>query len=196
MTRSMLLALIAVLGAGSAFAQTDAPADAEGAAAETTQAEAAAAEIGATATASFKGVDGADHGTAALTQTNSGVLIRAELTGLPPGPHGFHFHTTGACEPPFESAGGHVNPTNVKHGFLAEGGPHIGDLPNIDVPETGNATVEQLNAFVSLSPDSGNTLLDEDGTSLLVHAGADDYKTDPSGESGDRIACGVVEAQP
>lgn len=192
MKKAMFLAAVAGLSAGSAFAQTEPPAEGEGAAAETTQAEAAAAPIGATATASIKGADGADHGAATFTQTNSGVLIRAELTGLPPGPHGFHFHTKGACEPPFESAGGHFNPSNAKHGFMAEDGPHVGDLPNVDVPESGSAIVEHLNAFVSLSPDSGNTLLDEDGTSIMIHAGADDYKTDPSGQSGDRIACGVV----
>jgi Cu-Zn family superoxide dismutase len=196
MNKTAFLAAVAVLSIGPAIAQTDAPAEGEGAATETTQAETAAAEIGATATATIKGADGADHGKATFTQTNSGVLIRAELTGLPPGPHGFHFHTTGACEPPFESAGGHFNPNNAKHGFLAEAGPHVGDIPNIEVPESGNTTVEHVNAFVSLSPDSGNTLLDEDGTAIVIHAGPDDYKTDPSGQSGDRIACGVVAAAP
>ena len=187
----MLLAAAAVLAIGPAFAQTEAPAEAP--AAEMAETKAGPAQIGATAKASVKGADGADHGTVTLTQTSAGVLIRAELTGLPPGPHGFHLHTTGACEPPFESAGGHFNPTSAKHGFLDEAGPHVGDLPNIEVPESGNAVVEHLNAFVSLSPESGNTLFDEDGTSIVVHAGADDYKTDPSGQSGDRIACGVVE---
>jgi Cu-Zn family superoxide dismutase len=192
MNKAMLLTAAAVLSVGAAFAQTGAPAEDEGAAPEATPAEAAPAPIGAIARAAVKGADGADHGTITFTQTNSGVLIRAELTGLPPGPHGFHFHTTGACEPPFESAGGHFNPTNVKHGFLAEVGPHVGDLPNIVISDTGSATVEHLHAFVSLSPDSGNTLFDEDGTSIVIHAGPDDYKTDPSGQSGDRIACGVV----
>jgi Cu-Zn family superoxide dismutase len=174
--------LTAILAAGPAFAQTE-PDNA---------AEPAAAGASATATAELQGADGASHGTVTLTQTNAGVLVRAELTGLPPGPHGFHFHETGLCEPPFESAGGHYNPTNVNHGYMAEGGPHVGDLPNVTVPETGDVTIEHLNAFVSLSPDSGNTLLDEDGTAIVVHAGADDYQSQPSGESGDRIACGVV----
>lgn len=153
----------------------------------------AQAEIGATATAVLKGADGADHGSVTLTETNSGVLLRAELTGLPAGPHGLHFHAVGECEPPFESAGDHYNPTNVEHGFLAEGGPHVGDMPNIHVPESGEITVEVLNTFVSLAPDSGNSLFDEDGTALVIHADPDDYEGQPSGHAGDRIACGVVE---
>lgn len=153
----------------------------------------AQAELGTTATAAMKGADGADHGSVTLTETNSGVLVRAELTGLPPGRHGFHLHAVGECEPPFESAGDHYNPTNVNHGFLAEGGPHVGDMPNIHVPDSGGITVEVLNTFVSLAPDSGNSLSDEDGTALVIHADPDDYEGQPSGHAGDRIACGVVE---
>ena len=181
--RSILL-LSTVLLAGTAFAQTEQDAASD--------AEEQAAEIGATASADVMGADGASHGTVTFTQTNSGVLVRAELTGLPPGPHGFHLHEVGECEPPFESAGEHYNPTSVNHGFMAEGGPHIGDLPNITVPDSGSATIEHLNAFVSLSPESGNTLFDDDGTAIIVHANADDYESQPSGEAGDRIACGVV----
>ncbi|MGQ7792388.1 superoxide dismutase family protein [Faunimonas sp. B44] len=170
--RSWLLAAAAtVLVVPAAFAQQD----------------------GATAKAVMKGADGADHGEVTLTQTPSGVLLRATLTGLPPGPHGFHFHAVGACEPPFESAGGHYNPDEKKHGFMAEEGPHAGDMPNVTADAEGNATVEILTTLVSLEKDAGNTVFDEDGTSLMVHAGPDDYATDPSGGSGDRIACGVVE---
>ncbi len=165
-------ALAAALSVGSAMAQS---------------------EPVATATATMIGADGAEHGTVTFTETNSGVLIDAELTGLPPGPHGFHFHAVGQCEAPFESAGGHYNPTNVDHGFLAENGPHVGDMPNIHAPDSGDITVEVLNAFVSLAPDSGNSLFDEDGTALLIHADPDDYAGQPSGHAGDRIACGVVE---
>jgi Cu-Zn family superoxide dismutase len=153
----------------------------------------AQAESDASASATMEGTDGADHGSVTFTETNSGVLIKAELTGLPPGPHGFHLHAVGVCEPPFESAGDHYNPTNVAHGFLAEGGPHVGDLPNIHIPDSGAVTVEVLNAFVALREDSGNTLFDEDGTALLIHAAADDYQGQPGGHAGDRIACGVVE---
>ena len=166
------LALAALMAASPAFAQ---------------------AELGATATAAMKGPDGADIGTVTFTETNSGVLLNAELTGLAPGPHGFHLHAVGECEPPFESAGDHYNPTNVDHGYLAEGGPHVGDMPNIHVPDSGTLTVELLHPVVSLSPDSGNSLFDEDGTALLIHADPDDYKEQPAGHAGDRIACGVVE---
>jgi superoxide dismutase, Cu-Zn family len=154
---------------------------------------AAHGEVGDTATVAMKGADGGDLGSVTLTETNSGVLVKAELTGLPPGPHGFHFHAVGQCEPPFESAGDHYNPTNVSHGFLAEGGPHVGDMPNIHVPESASITVEMLNSFVSLTPDSGNTLFDDDGTAIVVHADPDDYEGQPSGHAGDRIACGVVD---
>ncbi len=146
----------------------------------------------APAVATMLGADGAEHGTVTFTETNSGVIIKAELTGLPPGPHGLHFHEIGQCEASFESAGDHYNPTNVDHGFLAENGPHVGDMPNIHVPDSGNLTVELLNAFVSLSPDSGNSLFDEDRTALLIHSDADDYTSQPAGDAGDRIACGVV----
>ena len=152
-----------------------------------------AQQDGATAKAMMKGADGADHGEVTLTQTPSGVLISAKLTGLPPGPHGFHFHAVGECEPPFESAGGHYNPDEKKHGFMAEEGPHAGDMPNVTADAEGNATVDVLTTLVSLDRDAANTVFDEDGTSVMVHAGPDDYATDPSGGSGDRIACGVVE---
>lgn len=184
---SKAILLAAVFAAAPAFAQTEE----EPAADATAEAEAAAADA-ATASVTITGADGTEHGTVTLTQTRAGVLLKAELTGLPPGPHGIHFHEAGQCEPPFESAGGHYNPTSVQHGFMSESGPHVGDMPNIHVPDSGNATVEMLNPYVSLEADSGNSVFDEDGTALVLHAAADDYMTDPSGESGDRIACGVV----
>ena len=166
------IALASALFAGSAMAQ---------------------AEMGATATATMTGADGAEHGSVTFTETNSGVIIKAELTGLPPGPHGLHLHAVGQCEAPFESAGDHYNPTNVDHGFMAENGPHVGDMPNIHAPDSGDITVEILNAFVSIATDSGNSLFDEDGTALVIHADPDDYSGQPAGHAGDRIACGVVE---
>ncbi len=153
----------------------------------------ALAQNGMGATASLKGPDGADHGTVTFTQTPAGVLIAAELTGLPPGVHGFHLHETGACEPDFGAAGGHYNPTDAEHGFMAAGGPHAGDMPNIHVPDSGDLTIEVLNAHVTLEEGAVGTLFDEDGTAVVVHAGADDYESQPAGDAGDRIACGVVE---
>jgi superoxide dismutase, Cu-Zn family len=143
------------------------------------------------AQAALMNADGEQVGTAEFTSTPVGTLIRAELTGLPPGPHGFHIHETGACEAPtFESAGGHHNPTDAEHGFLVEGGPHAGDMPNIHVPESGALTIEVLNPFVRME---GGELFDDDGSALMVHAGADDYQSQPSGDAGDRLVCGVIE---
>lgn len=182
--------VVAALLAKPGLAQTDAPAtpaEPEDSAASTTAADAP------TATATLLDAAGTQVGTATLRQTKAGVLVNLELTGAPAGPHGFHFHETGACEPPFQSAGGHYNPTNAAHGFLAENGPHVGDMPNVIVGESGSESVEVLSPFVSLDRESGNTVYDEDGTALVLHAAADDHVTDPSGNSGDRIACGVVE---
>jgi superoxide dismutase, Cu-Zn family len=140
----------------------------------------------------LKDKDGKEVGTVALTQTPSGVLMRLNLTAVPPGDHAFHVHAVGKCEPPdFTSAGGHYNPDQTKHGFLNPEGPHAGDMPNLHVPEGGALTVEILNPMVSLSGDPA-PLLDADGSALVIHAGADDYRTDPDGNAGDRIACGVV----
>jgi Cu-Zn family superoxide dismutase len=156
-------------------------------------APAAAQDEMATATVTLKGADGTAMGSATLTETPAGVLISAELTGLSGGVHGFHFHETGACEPSFESAGGHYNPTGVSHGFLVEGGAHAGDMPNIHVPDSGNLTVEVLNVNVTLEEGASETLFDDDGTALMIHDHADDYKSQPSGGAGDRVACGEVE---
>lgn len=139
----------------------------------------------------IKDASGAKVGGATLTQTPNGVLVKVNLTKVPPGGHAFHIHETGRCEAPFESAGGHFNPANKKHGFLDAAGPHAGDLPNIDVPQSGALTFEFLARDARLTGDSNN-LLDADGAALVMHAGLDDYRTDPAGKAGDRIACGVV----
>jgi superoxide dismutase, Cu-Zn family len=144
-----------------------------------------------TASAVLKDPDGKEVGKAVLMTTPSGTLITLELTATPPGAHGFHIHTVGKCEPPkFESAEGHFNPDNTEHGFLNAEGPHAGDMPNIHVPESGKLTVEVLNPLVTLSAESA--LLDEDGSALMLHADPDDYKSDPAGHAGGRIACGVI----
>jgi Cu-Zn family superoxide dismutase len=145
------------------------------------------------ARAVLKGTDGADHGTVTLTQTASGVLLKGGLTGLPPGAHGLHLHESGVCDPPFETAGDHFNPARAEHGFLVESGPHAGDMPNIHVPQSGALTIEILNAMVSLDDNALETLFDEDGSALLVHADPDNYEGQPSGNAGDRIACAVIE---
>lgn len=154
---------------------------------------AAGAAPGDTASAAITGADGASHGTLTLTETPHGVLVTGTLSDLPPGPHGFHVHAVGVCEPPFTSAGGHFNPTDKAHGFHVEGGHHAGDIPNITALEDGTAAVEVLAPGLTLN-DGETAALDDDGAALVVHAGPDDYRTDPAGASGDRIACGVISA--
>ncbi|TVR82500.1 MAG: superoxide dismutase family protein [Rhodospirillales bacterium] len=134
--------------------------------------------------------DGNSVGTVTLRQTHHGTLLHARLHGLPPGVRAFHIHETGLCEPPdFASAEGHYNPTGDKHGFLAEEGMHAGDMPNIHIPESGELEIEVLAHMVDLD----DNLFDADGSSIVIHEGADDYKTDPAGAAGPRIACGVIE---
>ena len=141
----------------------------------------------------FRMADGREVGTVALTQITAGVLMTADLSGLPAGTHGFHFHAVGQCTgPDFASAGGHFNPAMKTHGLRSVNGPHAGDLPNIHVPESGMLRIELLAPNVRLGAGPG-TLFDGDGSAIVIHALADDYQTDPAGASGSRIACAVLE---
>lgn len=125
------------------------------------------------------------------TEIGDGVRIRIEAAGLARGTYGAHIHTTGRCDPPgFESAGGHWNPTNRRHGSQDPQGQHKGDLPNLMVGSTGQGSLEYTIPGVQLTG-GATDMLDADGAALVIHAGADDYRTDPSGNSGARIACGV-----
>jgi Cu-Zn family superoxide dismutase len=144
-----------------------------------------------TARATLKDKDGKEVGTVGLSQTQAGVLLKVSLKGIPAGEHAFHIHAVGKCEPPFDSAGGHFNPAQHKHGILAGEG-HAGDMPNLFVPPSGELTVEVLNANVTLAKGKPNSLFDSDGSAIVIHAGPDDYRSDPAGNAGGRIACGVV----
>lgn len=137
--------------------------------------------------------NGMKIGRAELTQLSKGVQIHVEASGLVPGKHGFHIHENGVCEPPdFQTAGGHFNPTGKKHGFENPKGPHAGDLPNLFVGTEGRVTADMIAKNVTLQQGRPNSLVKPGGTSLVIHARADDYQTDPAGNSGARVACGVI----
>jgi superoxide dismutase, Cu-Zn family len=145
------------------------------------------------ATVTLRNAKGDDVTTLTLSDAGNGLLVTGTLTELPAGPHAIHFHEVGKCEPPFESAGGHFNPTGKMHGILNEAGHHGGDMPNVVMPEAGAGTIQIFADGLTLASGSTGSLRDEDGTAIVIHAGPDDYKTDPAGDSGDRIACGVIE---
>jgi len=155
---------------------------------------AAATAAAAPAATEVKLIDAANKpvGTAKLTQTEHGVLISVDLHGLKPGVHAIHIHETAKCEPPaFKSAGGHDNPGKKQHGFMNAEGAHAGDLPNLDVPASGKVKAEFLAADEKLEGPDG--LFAGDGSALVIHAKADDYKSQPAGDAGDRVACGVIQ---
>lgn len=141
------------------------------------------------------GADGAKLGTVMLQQTPAGVLVTADVKGIPAGEHGFHFHEKGICEPAqkFTTAGGHFTGGDHQHGLLVQGGPHGGDMPNQIVGADGFLKSQVLNTGVTLSPGK-TSLIDADGSALVIHAGKDDYKSQPAGDAGGRLACAVISA--
>lgn len=174
-TLALLLALVAGGAGGAACA---------GGMRGTSDAPEAAAEI--------RDAHGDAVAAAVLTQLDAGVGVAIRGQSLPPGEHGFHVHETGRCDPPgFQSAGGHFNPAGRQHGTLNPQGAHAGDMPNLRVRDDG--TVDTTLVITGLAITGGDrAVLREGGTALVIHALPDDYRTDPSGNSGDRIACGVV----
>ena len=145
------------------------------------------------ASAELRDVNGEVVGTATFVEEAGGVRITVEVSNLPPGEHGLHIHTVGQCSPDFTAAGGHFNPLDREHGLDNPNGPHAGDLPILEVAEDGTGSQEIVNDIITLSA-GPTSLFDEDGSAVIVHADPDDNVTDPTGNAGDRIACGPVEA--
>lgn len=150
------------------------------------------AASGQRATAELKDKDGKTVGSARLREQPDGVLVRVEVKGLTPGLHAVHVHAVGKCDGPgFATAGGHFNPTQKKHGFKNAEGAHAGDLPNMLVARDGSGRFEALTDAITLRAGS-TSLFDSDGSAIVIHATSDDYVADPAGNSGDRVACGLV----
>lgn len=135
-------------------------------------------------------------GQAVLSQIGGGIRILVDVTGLPPGAKAVHLHEVGRCEPPtFESAGPHVNPTGAEHGTANKKGPHAGDLPDITVDASGRGHLEVTAKRLNLEKKGPTTLLDADGSALVIHERPDDNLTDPAGNAGPRLACGVIVSE-
>lgn len=151
------------------------------------------AQTSATASSELKDAEGNAVGTAVLTQGSGGVLIDLKVQGLTPGKHGLHLHSMARCDADtgFKSADGHVGLIDGGHGLLNPDGPEPGDLPNIYVGADGTAEMQTFTTLVSLG-DGPQNLLDEDGSSILIHEGPDDHESQPIGGSGSRIACGEI----
>lgn len=143
--------------------------------------------------ADIKNSEGESIGEALLSNSNGRLFLDLTVSTISPGAHGFHIHTVGACEAPdFKSAGGHWNPADAEHGLENPNGFHAGDLPNLDVDDVGNASLVQL-ALGDIASGAADSLTDKDGGAIVIHADADDLSSDPAGNAGPRIACGVLE---
>jgi len=147
---------------------------------------------GGSAGADLKTPAGKSVGMATLTPVSGGIRIVIEAKDLPPGAHAVHIHAVGKCDAPdFMTSGGHFNPGNKQHGSMNPQGPHAGDLPNMSVDGIGAGRLETITDRISL--DAGpNSVFDADGSAIVIHAASDDFRTDPTGNAGGRIACGVI----
>jgi Cu-Zn family superoxide dismutase len=144
------------------------------------------------ATAELKDKDGKAVGVARFRESSGGVTVDVNVKGLTPGLHAVHVHAVGRCEAPaFTSAGGHFNPAQKKHGHKNPEGAHAGDLPNMLVAKDGTGRFEAFTDGMTLKP-GATSVFDKDGSALVIHVGVDDYASDPTGNAGDRAACGII----
>ena len=148
--------------------------------------------VGTTAAAAIMDTDGQPVGMVTLTQGPQGVVVSADLNGLPPGGHAFHIHAVGACAPDFSAAGGHFGPGDESHGYLHSTDMHAGDLPNIYVGVDGSVQSDAFTNDITLATGDERSLFDADGSAIIVHEKPDDYGAD-AGVAGARIACGIIE---
>jgi superoxide dismutase, Cu-Zn family len=146
------------------------------------------------ATAELRDANGRVVGSARLQELRTGVVVRLNVEGLPPGLHGAHVHERGACVPPdFLSAGDHFDHSGMGHDRDDPRGHHAGDLPNLEVGEDGRGSMDALIPAVNLTGEASHSLFRDGGTSLVIHEHADDMKSEPGGHAGARIACGVIQ---
>jgi superoxide dismutase, Cu-Zn family len=165
----------------------------QSASARISAAQKSSAQMAQSAHADIVNATGQKIGTATFAAAAGGVRIDVDVAQLPPGTHGIHIHTVGKCEgPDFKTAGGHFNPAGKKHGKDNAEGAHNGDLLNLEVAADGRGSASLLDANVTLG-DGATSLFQPGGTAIVIHAAADDYRTDPAGNSGPRIACGVIQ---
>lgn len=156
-----------------------------------------AAQTNQRAQAGLLDKDGKSVGSASFAEDRVGLRVELRVVGLPEGKHGVHIHATGKCEgPEFTTAGGHFNPAAKVHGTLGTSGPHAGDLGNLEVKKDGTGLLSVVTPQLSLAPGASTNVAASGGLAIVVHAQADDEKTDPTGNSGARIACGVIKALP
>ncbi|MBV7258401.1 superoxide dismutase family protein [Erythrobacter crassostreae] len=152
-------------------------------------------EASVIASASMISAKGDARGTVEFKQSGDVLTLQISLSGIEPGAKAFHLHTTGKCDAPdFKTAGGHLNPFAKTHGRLSEQGSHLGDFENIEISDNGTALATRM--IEKNAAEIESILFDEDGTAVMIHAGPDDYMSDPAGAAGPRIACGIVERAP